>query len=122
MKVKKNNITIYSSNDGYDEVSSKEKTECVNIHNGNCTSFTIDPSQFFKPFDMPAVKDRDDARNLFISGLSGKDENVADIFAINTALALKTIDNIELDKGYVICRKHIDAGEAKDKLDRMISG
>jgi len=121
LKLGKNNITIYSSYDGYDEVSSKDKTECITIKNNNIKNFEIDPSDFFKPFDMPGVKSKDEAVTLFNAGLSGENQNITDIFALNTALAIKTIEEYDLKKGFDLAREHLKSGRAKEKLNEMVS-
>ena len=58
-KIGRTNITVYSSRDGYDEVSSADTTECIHIGEGKDRRFTIDPSDFFEPFPMPVVRDRE---------------------------------------------------------------
>jgi len=119
LKMGKNNITVYSSNDGYDEVSSQSKTECINIKDNSLSSFTIDPSDFFTPFEMPVVKDKSDAKEIFVNGLRGKDRKIADLFSLNTALALKTMGEKDLKQGFIHSQKHIRSGKAYEKLQQM---
>jgi anthranilate phosphoribosyltransferase len=120
MKLGKKNITVYSSLDGYDEVSSQDKTDCKMITDGKIIDFTIDPSYYFKPFKMPVVKNTDDAKKFFVDGLSGKDEAVMDIFSLNAALALKTMNKAEINEGFTLVREHIGTGKVKKKLDEIV--
>ena len=119
LKIGKNNITVYSSYDGYDEVSSKDKTECINIKDGKTERFIIDPVDFFEPFDMPVVKNEDQAINLFMGGISGENEDIVNLFSLNTALVLKTVNGTDLKEGFNRVREHIKGGEVKKKLEDM---
>lgn len=120
-KIGRKNITIYSSRDGYDEVSSADATECIHIGEGGARRFTIDPSDFFKPFPMPVVRDRDDARRLFLDGLAGRSETVMNIFALNTALALHTMNCGGIREGFADAREQISSGHALRKLEELAS-
>ena len=122
-KIGKRNITVYSSRDGFDEVSSRDTTECIYIGDGNDRRFTIDPSDFFEPFSMPVVRDRNDAKRLFLEGLSGENEQISDIFSLNAALALRTMNRCGMKEGYFETKKahrlrerHAKAGRAGGKL------
>ncbi|MBN1531746.1 MAG: anthranilate phosphoribosyltransferase [Spirochaetes bacterium] len=113
-------ITLYASDDGFDEVSSAAKTECRTISGGSVESFFIDPADFFDPFEMPVVRDRSDAKDLFLGGISGRDGRIADLFALNAALALKTMGVAELPEGYGAAREQLASGRAAEKLERMV--
>jgi len=115
-KLGRDRVTVYSSHDAYDEVSSKAKTECVEIRDGRKRNFSIDPGDFFDPFNMPVVHDEAEARKLFIDGISGADEQVAKIFSLNTALALYTMGENELPEGYERTMDQIKSGSAREKL------
>lgn len=119
-KIGKRNITLYSSRDGFDEVSSRDTTECIYISDGNDRRFTIDPSDFFEPFSMPAVKDRNEAKRMFLEGLSGENKQISDIFSLNTALALRTMDRCGMKEGYFETKKLIASGSVMRKLDELV--
>jgi len=116
IKLKRDNVILYSSYDGYDEVSSKEKTECLILKNGKVETMIIDPSDFFKISEMPIVEDDKDAMDLFMKGLLGEDEIVANIFAINTALAIYNCKGTEMKEAFKIAKNEITSGRAMDKL------
>ena len=120
-KIGKNNITVYSSEDGYDEISSNGITECRTIKDTKIDSFAIDPSDYFKPFSMPVVQDKDDAKKQFMNGVGNKDENLVNLFSINTALVLKTMGEAELKDGFREIKKHIQEGKVLKKLETMVN-
>jgi anthranilate phosphoribosyltransferase len=113
------NITIYASRDGYDEVSSMDTTDCIYIGDGNDRRFTIDPSDYFEPFPMPRVADRNEAISLFLDGLSGRNRRVSDLFSLNTALALRTLNRCGLRDGYLLAKESIEEGGVIRKLDEL---
>ncbi len=121
-KIGKSNITVYASKDGYDEVSSREPTECIHIGDGNDRRFSIDPSDFFEPFPMPVVRDRGEAKRLFLEGLSGTNEEVSNIFSLNTALALRTMNRCGMRDGFLLVKSHIAEGKAIVKLEELTGG
>jgi len=84
-KLKRRNIVIYSSEDGYDEISSYAPTRCFEV-NEEVGEFTINPEDFFEPFKMPVVKDENDAIEMFYNSISGEDDNLAKIVALNSAI------------------------------------
>ena len=122
LKLGRNNVTLYSSFDGYDEVSTADRTECITVSNGTLNHFVIDPSDYFEPFDMPRVADEAQARELFLDGIFGRDEKIANLFALNTALALKTMKEASLTKGFKVAREFLASGKAGEKLEAMTSG
>ncbi len=119
VKTGRNNVTVYSSQDGYDEVSSNGITTCVTVRNGVKRRYEIDPSKFFKPFAMPVVNDGDEAEKLFLDGIQGKNDSVANIFAINTALALHTMGESSLEDGYAGAMDAMRSGKTMAKLDAI---
>jgi anthranilate phosphoribosyltransferase len=119
MKLGKDNITVYASRDGYDEVSSSDKTDCIGIKNGAMNKFTIDPADYFTPFPMPEVKNADDALKMFNDGISGKDEKIANIFSLNAALALNNIEEMEIGEGFQKIKEHIMSGSVEKKMKEM---
>ncbi|HOD13215.1 MAG TPA: anthranilate phosphoribosyltransferase [Spirochaetota bacterium] len=120
-KIGRKNITLYSSRDGYDEVSSANTTECIHIGEGDTRRFTIDPSDFFEPFPMPVVRDRDDARHQFLDGLTGRCETLMKVFALNAALALRTMNCCGMREGFFSAREQISSGRAISKLEELAS-
>jgi anthranilate phosphoribosyltransferase len=122
LRAGKENITFYSSRDGYDEISSTGITECVIVHDGKKDSFIIDSSQFFTPFEMPVVESLEHAVDLFMKGITGDDEQVMNIFSINTALALKTMNHAEMKDAFNIVRETIQSGKVAAKLKDLTGG
>jgi anthranilate phosphoribosyltransferase len=118
-KLGRSNVTVYSSRDGFDEVSSADTTECIHVGESGTRRFSIDPSDFFEPFPMPVVRDREDARRLFLDGLAGRDENVARVFALNAALALRTTGRRGMRDGYIEALDQIRTGRAARKLEEL---
>ena len=119
IKIGKNNITVYSSQDGYDEVSSNGITSCVTVRDGAKHRFEIDPSKFFRPFAMPVVKDGDQAEKLFLDGIQGTNEDISKIFAINTALALNTMGVSNLEDGFAGAMDAMRSGKTMAKLNAI---
>lgn len=122
IKNKRDNVTFYSSRDGFDEVSSKEPTDCLAVRGGAIEKFSIDPADFFTPFDMPVINSADEAEFLFIEGISGRDEKTAQIFALNAALALKTMNEFSLEDGFSESMRAISSGTAASKLIQLTGG
>ncbi|MBN2161060.1 MAG: anthranilate phosphoribosyltransferase [Spirochaetes bacterium] len=119
-KIGKRNITVYASRDGFDEVSSRDTTECIFIGDGGNRRFSIDPSEFFEPFDMPVVKNMDDAKKLFVGGLTGDDKQMAALFSLNAALALRTMGQYGLQEGYALAKERIADGTVGRKLEELL--
>ena len=119
IKTGKNNITVYSSRDGYDEVSSNEITSCVTVRDGIKHAFDIDPADFFKPFPMPVVNNDRQAEELFLEGIKGEREDIACIFAVNTALALNTMGEASLEDGFAGAMEAIRSGKTMEKLNAI---
>lgn len=114
-------VTVYASEDGYDEISSSARTRCLSIVNGRISEFSIDPGDFFTPGPMPVISSRHEACELFLAGLTGSNPAIASIFAINTALAIHTLEGSGLDQGYIRAREAITTGAAMNKLSTMAS-
>ncbi|HOO70310.1 MAG TPA: anthranilate phosphoribosyltransferase [Spirochaetota bacterium] len=122
LRLGRSNVTVYSSYDGYDEVSSADKTECISVCSGTLNHFIIDPADYFRPFDMPHVSDENEARELFLRGILGHDEQIVNILALNTALALKTMKESSMIKGYTRARDYLKSGAAGEKLYAITGG
>ncbi|MBN2079819.1 MAG: anthranilate phosphoribosyltransferase [Spirochaetes bacterium] len=118
-KLGRRNVTVYSSRDGYDEVSPSGETECLHIGEGAPRRFTVDPSDYFTPFPMPAARDLREATRLFIDGLSGENELLGYLFALNTALALRSMNRCGIRDGFHIALEHINQGHPFRKLEEL---
>ncbi len=112
-------VTVYSSQDGYDEISSRDLTDCISLTKNGREKFTIRPADFFEPFDMPVVDTKEDALNLFLTGLSGENENISKLFALNAALAINTMDKGSLSEGYNQALDEIKSGKVIKKLKEI---
>jgi len=118
-KFTKKKFIIYSSYDGYDEVSTKEPTRYYKIIDGQISEFVLKPEDFFEPFEMPNVCSKEEAVKLFVDGISGKNEKVSILFAINTALALNLIENLSIDDGFEKTLEIIKSGKVLEKLESL---
>ncbi len=103
-------------------MSSRDTTDCININGSGTRQFTIEPSDYFKPFDMPVVSNAADAKELFLGGLEGSLREIASIFALNAALALRTMNRCGLKEGYGLAYEAIMNGSVRRKLDEMKLG
>jgi len=61
----KKNILIYTSDDGYDEVSTYAPTHGYILRNGQIEPFYVNPKEFFTPFELPHVTNKEEALMLF---------------------------------------------------------
>ncbi len=119
-KAGKDNFVLYSSLDGYDEISSEAPTKCVEI-NGEIKRYEIKPEEFFKPFKMPAVKDENDAIKMFKKAISGKDENLSKLVALNCAIIFYKMKKLgSLKDGYEYAYEIIKSGKAIEKLNDLV--
>jgi len=123
------NIAVYTSHDGYDEISSNAPTDIylinvdsdfsefnpIKIQNG-IHKITINPTDFFESFNMPVVDSKEDAVNKFTSAIKGDDKNYANLLAINSALILTLINNKPMRKNFKIALEAINSGKAYEKL------
>ncbi len=117
-KVGRRNIIIYSSEDGYDEVSTNAPTECFEI-NGEIKNFKIFPEKFFTPFKMPVVKNKKEAKSAFLNAISGRDDNLAKLVAINAMLLISKVKNLNLDDSYNYCYELIKKGKVLEQFNKM---
>ncbi len=114
------NVTVYTSADGYDEVSSAARTECILIASSGEKRITIDPADFFEPFPMPRAGNLDEALRQFMAGLDGRDANIANLFALNVALALFAFRECTLGEGYLEAKECIMKGRARVVLHALV--
>lgn len=119
-KLGRKGVVLYSSEDGYDEVSSNAPTTCYKITESGTEKFTIKPDDFFKPFVMPVVSDNEDARIKFMQAISGEDEDLVNLISINTALAFfisGLSDNMK--EGFEKAKAVIKSGKVVEKLESL---
>jgi len=110
-------VAIYSSFDGYDEISSKAPTEVHEVINGRITKHYIRPEDFFTPFDMPVVKDAEQGLKYFTDSISPDGGNLNKLVALNAALALNIFDRAEnLKEGYDKALSTIMSGRVLEKF------
>lgn len=115
-KLGRENVAIYNSVDGYDEVSSFAETEVHIIRKGGIEKMTIKPEGFFQPFDMPVVKTKDEGLEMFISSISPEGGNLNKLIAINAGLALFVFEKAgSVKDGYEMALEAIQSGKVIDK-------
>jgi len=68
---------------------------------------------------MPIIKSADEGLNRFIDIFLAKSEKLVKLVAINAALALYLLNNVELKKSFEICRNEIISGRAYEKLKSL---
>lgn len=125
------NVAVYTSDDGYDEISASapttlylvrcDHTEDLNItgeENGIQTA-VIDPADFFEPFEMPVVTDADDAKAKFMAGISGENPQYANLLAINTALMLTLMGKGNMKANFDSVLNTIKSGTVIKKLESL---
>ncbi len=115
IKLKRKNVILYSSFDGYDEISSIAPTQCYEI-NGNVKNFTIFPEDYFIPFKMPVIKDKNDAIARFMEAISGKNDNLAKLIALNSSLIFYKVKKVSLKIGYEYAYNLIKSGKVLEKF------
>lgn len=82
-------VIVYSSLDGYDEVSTNDITVCFDVKNGEIEKFEINPSDFFEPFPVPVANTPEESELVFIRAVNGSDFFASKTVALNVALAMK---------------------------------
>ncbi len=115
----KKNIVIYSSDDGFDEISTSEITKAYIIEDGKVDYFFVDPHEFFEPFPLPVVESKEDAVKLFLEGIKGENEEIVKIFALNTAVALFIKDKKDMKEHYKEAYENIKSGNAFKKIEQL---
>ncbi len=126
------NIAVYTSHDGYDEISSNAPTDIYLINTDadfsefnpvevkkGIKKITIVPGDFFEPFEMPTVKSKEDAVEKFTAALKGTDKNYANLLAINAALILTLINNKSMKENFENVSETINSGKAYEKLSAL---
>ena len=93
--------------------------KCIEIKNGRINIFYIKPEDFFEPFPMPFIKSRDEGLNTFIDIFLAKSDELVNLVAINAALALYLLNEVELKKAFELCKNEIISGRAYEKLKSL---
>jgi len=113
-------VILYSSIDGYDEVSTAALTNCIEIRGKEIKKYQIDPKDFFKPFEMPCVKTVEESELMFLRALSNGDPKLTNLLSLNAALAFKaTGRKQELVDGFELAKEIIISGKAYRKLKNL---
>lgn len=116
LKLKKNNIMVISSADGYDEITSSDVTYGKIIKDGQIENIAIDPGVFFKKFPMPKVAHEEDAIKLFMESVSGRNEALNNIISLNSAYALSLKENEYIKTLFDRVKKHLASGNVEKYL------
>lgn len=112
----RDNVAIYSSLDGYDEVSSKAPTEVYEVKDSRVSRFYVKPEDFFTPFDMPVVHTPQEGLEMFMKGISPDGGNYNRLIALNAGLALNVFGGAQtLKQGYDTALNAIESGKALEK-------
>ena len=120
-KAGKDNVILYSSEDGFDEISSNSPAHVYEI-NGEIKNFKINPEDFFNPFEMPIVENENDAVEKFKRAISGKDENLAKLIALNSAIIFYKIEQLKsIKEGFEYAFDILKSGKAMEKLNELVN-
>jgi len=84
-------VIVYSSKDGYDEVSTNDITVCFDVKSGEIEKFEINPADFFEPFPVPSANSPEEAELAFMRTVNGSDPLTVKTVALNVALAMKCL-------------------------------
>lgn len=121
-KLGKKNIILYASLDGYDELSSNEKTLCYELTGTEIKEYTLNPADYFEPFAMPKVENNEQAEEFFMKGITGEDDQITTLLAYNGALALKVLKKTNsIEEGIELIKKHIQSGKVIESLNFLRS-
>jgi len=110
-------VAIYSSMDGYDEVSSNAMTEVHEVSDGQITKYFINPEDYFTPFAMPVVKTKEEGLEMFMKAISPDGGDLNKLIALNAGLALKVFGSAQsLKAGYDKALETLLAGKVMEKF------
>jgi len=110
------NVALYSSLDGFDEVSSSSETEVFVIRDNGIETFNIKPEQFFAPFDMPVVKTKEEGLEMFMKGISPDGGDYNKLIALNAGVALYVFGQADdMKSGYDKAMETIQSGKVLEK-------
>ncbi|WP_277655941.1 anthranilate phosphoribosyltransferase [Seleniivibrio woodruffii] len=113
-------VAVYSSLDGYDEISSFAPTEVHEVSAGRIIKHFINPAEYFTPFHMPIIKDNKEAEYYFNLAISPKGGEYSKLIALNAGLALTVFgkaDNIR--DGFGQALSVINSGAVLEKLSSL---
>jgi anthranilate phosphoribosyltransferase len=69
---------------------------------------------------MPVVEDANDAKEKFMKSISGADEQLTNLIALNTALAFYISDQcVDMKQGYEKARELINNGTVVEMLNKL---
>ena len=115
-------VAVYSSLDGYDEISSFAPTEVHEVSGGRIIKHYINPAEFFTPFQMPVVKTNEDAGFFFNKAISADGGDFSKLIALNAGLALTVFGKTEsIRDGYRLALETIKSGVVVEKLASLRS-
>jgi len=110
--------------DGLDEVSTTCETLVWEWTNGKLRNYQIKPEDFgIKRTTLEKLKTQDINQNkqIALDVLDGKKGIYYDIVVLNAGCGLYAADRVKnIQEGINLAREVIDAGKAKEKLDRLI--
>jgi anthranilate phosphoribosyltransferase len=110
------NVALYSSLDGFDEVSSCAETELYIIREDGIEQMRIKPEQFFAPFDMPVVTTREEGLRMFKECVSPGGGDLNKLIALNAGVALYVFGKAaDLKAGYAMAMDAIESGRVLEK-------
>lgn len=113
-------VAVYSSLDGYDEISSFAPTEVHEVSAGRIIKHYINPAEYFTPFQMPIVKTSEDAREYFTKGISPNGGNYSKLISLNAGLALTVFGFTDsIKNGYGMAMEAIESGQVLEKLNGL---
>jgi anthranilate phosphoribosyltransferase len=130
-KLGRKNIAVYSSLDGYDEISSNAPTEIylINVEHTEGLETTdlgdgvkkaiVNPNEYFETFEMPKVESTSDAKEKFHDAISGKNENYAKLLALNSALIFTIMGKGSFEENFVKVFDTIKSGKVVEKLNQL---
>lgn len=113
-------IILYSSEDGYDEVSTAAPTRCMDIQAEGVNEFAIHPAEFFSPRPMPEVRNAEEAELTFIRAIAGSDPDLTNLLAINAALALLCCGRADtMQNGFTMAKETLVSGQVSRYLKKL---
>jgi len=110
-------VAVYSSLDGYDEISSFAPTEVHEVSAGRIIKHYINPAEYFTPFHMPVVRDNREAEFYFNQAISPDGGEFSKLIALNAGLALTVFGKAEnIRDGFGRALAVINSGAVVEKL------
>ena len=114
---------IVSSDDGLDEISPYDKTNIVQLKNGEITKITIDPNELNIKADKFENLLGDDAKynaNKMINVFKGEDNDFSKAICLNAAAGLIVSEKyLKFIDAYNSTRKHILTGKTFEHLKKI---